>query len=175
MNEHPDTHLLDAACSGDIESYGELCRRYYPPLVAIAYAVLGDHHAAEDAAQETFARALVRLRDLRKRSRFGSWLGRICRNVARDMAKARARQVAAGDLAEVPDEGDCEHQNHAVLKAIGRLRAPAREVIVLRYYQNLSYERIGAVLGLSKAAINGRLIRARRKIARYLRNLGEMT
>ncbi len=47
-----------------------------------------------------------------------------------------------------------------------------REVVILRYYNNCSYEQISAVLGLSKMMINGRLTRAKRKLARYLRRRG---
>ena len=48
------TELVDNAINGDIESYGRLCREYYTPMVSIAYALLGDHHLAEDAVQEAF-------------------------------------------------------------------------------------------------------------------------
>ena len=44
-----------------------------------------------------------------------------------------------------------------------------REVVILRYYNGCSYEQISAVLGLSKMSINGRLTRAKRKLAKYLR------
>jgi DNA-directed RNA polymerase specialized sigma24 family protein len=43
---------------------------------------------------------------------------------------------------------------------------------VLRYYNNLSYERIGAILGISHAAINGRLARTKQKMAKYLKQNG---
>ena len=59
MRERLETDLIEAAASGDIESFGKLCDRYYSVMVAISYSILGDHQLAEDAAQEAFARALA--------------------------------------------------------------------------------------------------------------------
>ncbi len=52
--------------------------------------------------------------------------------------------------------------------AIDRLPASMKEVVILRYYDNCSYEQISAVLGVSKMTINGRLTRAKRKLAKML-------
>ena len=172
MQNDQDRELVEAAVAGDIESFGELCRRYYPAMAAVAFAVVGDHQLAEDAAQESFARALVNLRRLRNKSRFAPWLAAICRNVAKDMLSAKTRHIHTEDLSQVADKND-EGDNHdAIRRAIGQLPDAAKELIVLRYYQNLSYERIGAILGTSPTAINGRLARAKRKMECYLRKNG---
>lgn len=68
--------LVKATLHGDLECYGTLCTEFYAPMVAVAYAVLGDHHLAEDVAQEAFARALVNLRRLKEPAKFGAWLAR---------------------------------------------------------------------------------------------------
>jgi len=60
----------------------------------------------------------------------------------------------------------------AVREAISKLSASARELIFLRYYDGMSYEQISAVLGVSEQAINGRLRRAKKKMADYLRRNG---
>ena len=59
-----------------------------------------------------------------------------------------------------------------VRRAIEQLPTAANELVVLRYYDKLPYEQIAAVLGTSPAAINGRLLRAKRKMANYLRKNG---
>lgn len=74
MQDELDRELIEAAVSGNLESFGELCRRYYAAMVAIAYVALGDHQLAEDAVQESFARALVRLRSLKDGAKFASRL-----------------------------------------------------------------------------------------------------
>ncbi len=161
--------LVQAAQAGDLDSFGTLCDRYYAPLVAVAYSVLGDHQLAEDAAQEAFARGLTNLRRLKDTGKFAPWLAQICRNVAVDMARARQRTANTEGAAKAVEN----HRNDAVVQfvrtAIDHLPASMKEVVILRYYNHCSYEQISAVLGLSKMTINGRLTRAKRKLAKYLR------
>jgi len=166
--------LIEAARAGDLDSFGKLCERYYVPMVAVAYNVLRDHQLAEDAVQEAFARGLVSLRKLREPAKFASWLGRICRNAAVDMVRNRPPQAGSDNLTPVADPGEDESTIRAVREAIDRLPAALREVVILRYYNDCSYEQISAVLGLSKMSINGRLTRAKRKLAKYLRRQGAL-
>ena len=172
MQDNLERQLVNAAVDGDIESFGELCRRYYGPMVAIAYSVLSDHQPAEDAAQESFARALVNVRKLKNRARFAPWLAAICRNVAKDMVAVKARRANVADLSQAASGSEHNENGMLIRRAIEQLPAPARELVVLRYYNNLSYEEIGSVLGISKASINGRLTRAKRKMADYLKRNG---
>jgi RNA polymerase sigma-70 factor (ECF subfamily) len=141
-------------------------------LVAVAYSVLRDHQLAEDAAQEAFARGLVSLRKLKEPAKFAPWLARICRNVAIDMMRNRPPQVSAEDLTPPHDSGPEGPTAEIVREAVAKLPDPLREVTVLRYYSDRSYEQISAVLGLSKMTINGRLTRAKRKLAKYLCRTG---
>jgi RNA polymerase sigma-70 factor (ECF subfamily) len=170
--QEPDTTLVEAAIDGDAESFTELCRRYYPAMVAIAHAVLGDRHLAEDAAQEAFTKAAVRLPQLRRKNKFAGWLAAICRNAARDIARRTEDLHSIDELSIAAHEWDREDDADIVRQAISRLSASTRELVFLRYYDGLTYERISAVLGLSQQAINGRLRRAKRKIADYLRRNG---
>jgi RNA polymerase sigma-70 factor, ECF subfamily len=168
----PERNLVEAAVGGDIESFGELCGRYYTVMVAVAYAVLSDHQLAEDAAQESFARALVRIKSLKNRAKFPSWLAAICRNVARDMVAAKSRQISTEALSQAAEKDNGDENVLAIRRAIEQLPDASRELVVLRYYNNLSYEQIGSILGISPAAINGRLARAKRKMTCYLRKNG---
>jgi RNA polymerase sigma-70 factor (ECF subfamily) len=172
MAEKPDSVLVEAAINGEVDSFTELCKRYYPAMVAIAHSAIGDRHLAEDAAQQAFAKAAVELPQLRNRSRFASWLSVICRNAAKDIVQSRrAREnyeLFSATANGPPDDDVSEH----VREALNRLSAAAREVIFLRFYDGLSYEQMSAVLGMSEQAVNGRLRRAKRKLANYLRHKG---
>ena len=172
MTDKLHKELVEAALDGDIDSFGELCSSYYNTIVAIAYSVLTDHHLAEDAAQEAFARALKNLSKLNEKKKFAPWLARICRNVANDMAKAKSRQTNTEDLSQLQDSQSEELDNQIIKQAIGRLSLSEREIIVMRYYNNFSYEQMSDVLSISKPAINGRLNRAKRKVAKYLKSNG---
>ncbi len=172
MPDKSETKLVEAAVGGDIESFGKLCRRYYGPMVAIAYSVVSDHQLAEDAAQESFARALVSLRKLKNQTRFAPWLAAICRNVAKDMVATKVRQINTDDFSKMAKDNDHNENTSLIRRAIEQLPVSAKELMVLRYYNGLSYEEIASVLGISQAAINGRLTRAKRKMAKYLRRNG---
>ena len=172
VTEKLQTELVEAALDGNIDSFGQLARRYYASMVAVAYSILADHQLAEDAAQEAFARALTSLSKLRKPDKFAPWLAQICRNVAKDMVAAKSRPINPRDLSGAPDSNKPDDSIEVVRRAIEQLNVSAREVIVLRYYNGLSYEEISSVLGISRATINGRLTRAKRKMAKYLKRDG---
>ena len=172
MQQEPDLTLVERACSGDTDSFTELCRRYYPAMVAIAHSIIDDRHLAEDAAQQTFAKAVRKMLHLKNKTKFVAWLAAICRNVAIDLANSRDRLQNAGDLSMIAAESQENDVSDAVKKALNKLSASAKEVIFLRYYDGMTYEQISAVLGVSEQAINGRLRRAKKKMASYLRHSG---
>jgi RNA polymerase sigma-70 factor (ECF subfamily) len=172
VTQKPDTALVEAAVNGVAEGFTELCQRYYPAMVAIAHSILGDRHLAEDAAQQAFAKATVKLPQLKKESRFGNWLAVICRNVAKDIARRTENFNSTDDLSAIEAKSNNDETTEVVRQAISRLPSSARELVFLRYYDGMSYEQISAVLGISEQAINGRLRRAKKKLAGYLRRNG---
>ena len=173
MADPGDDILVRRALRADPQSFGELCSRYYPSLVAVADSVLLDHHLAEDAAQEALAEACRQLAKLKKPERFGSWVAAICRNVAKDMLRERRRQNEP--VADCPaQECDClQDDRKAVLdEALRQLPQHLREVILLRFYNQMSYEQMARVLGATEQMIDGRLRRAKKRIAAYLARKG---
>ena len=169
MRQKSDSALVDAAVNGDSDSFTELCRRYWPAMVAIAHSILGQTDLAEDAAQQAFANAVRKLPQLKSKDRFGKWLAAICRNAALELYSKRHKVKIISNLSEMPVEQSRNDAKEAVRKAIAGLPARAREIIFLRYYDGMTYEKISAVLGISEQAINGRLRRAKKKIKLYLR------
>ncbi len=172
MTQKPDTTLVRSAIKGDAEGFTELCQRYYPAMVAIAHSVLGDRHLAEDAAQQAFAKAVVKLPQLKKENRFAGWLAVICRNIAKDIARRTEKLHSTDDLSTVAAKSSDDETAEVVREAISKLSASARELVFLRFYDGMSYEQISTVLGISEQAINGRLRRAKKKMAGYLRSNG---
>ncbi len=164
--------LVEAAQNGHLESFAALYELYYSSMVALAYAVLADIHLAEDAAQEAFAIACRDLPNLKSKDKFAAWLAGICRNVARQMQRSKGRLIALGDSPPAENKNEEDNRRDVIRQAVWKLRAVDREPVVLRYYDNMSYEQIASVLDISVQAVNGRLIRAKRKIAKYLKNNG---
>jgi RNA polymerase sigma-70 factor, ECF subfamily len=171
-NREPDKVLVERAKAGEGDSYTVLCERYYPAMVAIGHAIVGDRHLAEDAAQQAFAKAAVHLPRLKRGERFGAWVAAICRNAARDVGRANAAFRDRQKQARPEARSGSDETSEAVRAGLMQLEPAGREVIYLRYYDGLSYERISAVLGISEQAINGRLRRAKKKLANHLRHAG---
>lgn len=164
--------LVEAAQGGCLDSFGALYQRYHNPIVALAYAQLGDKHAAEDAAQEAFAVACSDLASLRDREKFGAWLGGICRNVTRQIIRKRSRPIPV-PTEPLNERGPEDNERwEAVRQAVWKLEPAERELIVMRYFNGFSQARISEVLDLTPSAVNGRLVRAKRKVAQWLKRDG---
>lgn len=173
MTNAEDDILVRRALQADPESFEQLCRRYYSPLIAVADSILLDRHLAEDAAQEALAHACRQLPKLKEPGRFGAWAAAICRNVAKDMLRDRLRQREP--------TGDCEPQGSApsedtrsevLAAALHQLPQRLREVVFLRFYDGMSYEQMAKVLGATPQSIDGRLRRAKKQIAAFLKTKG---
>lgn len=172
VSREPDIVLVKAAAEGNVESFTELAARYYTPMVAIAHSIIGDRDLAEDAAQECFARAAVKLTQLKDYGKFAGWLAAICRNEAKDIARLESNNRNTEKLSEITIESNHNESSEIVKNALGKLSASSREVIYLRYYDGLSYDKISEVLGISEQAINGKLRRAKKKLAQILKHEG---
>ncbi len=88
------------------------------------------------------------------------------------MARSTETLRSDVDLSMIAAESKQDGVVEAVREALGKLSASGREVVFLRYYDGMSYEQISVVLGISEQAINGRLRRAKKKMADYLRRSG---
>jgi len=174
MTEPEDQNLVRRALEAAPESFGRLCRRYYPSLVAVADSILLDHHLAEDAAQEALAAACRQLPKLKKPDRFGSWVGAICRNVAKDMLRERQRQRKPVEMCHSNDcDGEQDDDQKTLLaEAVKQLPDHLREVVFLRFYNEMSYRQMAGVLDATEQSIDGRIRRAKKKMAIYLKKAG---
>jgi RNA polymerase sigma-70 factor (ECF subfamily) len=171
VKEHEETILVQAASKGDADSFSRLCERYYSAIVAIAYSQLADRGLAEDAAQEAFFVAFRDISKLKNANHFCRWLASICRNISSDMAKARLRDklVPIEDcVLSTNDDSKKDSYDEVVRGIIAKLPVKAREVIFLKYYNQMSYQEISKLLGISQEAVNGRLRRAKKIIAKEL-------
>lgn len=143
---------------------------YGPMLVGTCTALLGDAHLAQDVVQETFIRAYQH----RGRFRGGSekaWLTRIAVNLCRDQQRSKwfrlvDRRVPVEELAlPAPQSGGTAGQLYA---AVQSLPDAYREIILLRYYQDMSMGDIAQALRLTPSSGYRRLQKARQLLKRKL-------
>ncbi len=151
-----------------------LFREHGLSLVRLAVLLTGDQAAAEDVVQDAFLgfqRALPRLRDQDKAlSYLRASVLNGCRSVLRSRGRVQPRReeddrpVSSAEAAVI-----AEQDRRLVLAAVGRLPVRAREVLVLRYYLDLPYEEIAAVLGVTKGTVSSTISRALAALGRDLK------
>jgi RNA polymerase sigma-70 factor, ECF subfamily len=159
---------------GDTAALEELVRRHRDTAYRVALRICLDASEAEDIAQEGLVRAWRSLQRFRGDAAFSTWLYRIVTNLALN-AISRRREQPTSELPEPPGPdldpagrvADRERLTVA-LAALADLTAEQRACYVLREVEGLGYAEIGAVLGLSLAAVKGRLFRARAELAAAL-------
>jgi len=168
VQEEADEALVARCRNGDGEGFAALVRRYERPVFNLAFRMLGDREDARDVAQAAFLKALESLHRFDARFRFFSWLYRIAMNEALDVLGRRGRQTELTDVHAADDDPMRDAQSAdlgaRVRFALGELSPDHRAVLVLRHYQELSYEEIGRVLELTDATVKSRLFEARERL-----------
>lgn len=168
------TRELLAACRrGDPRALEELVRRTHRRVYALAHRLVGDPHEAEDVSQEAYLRMFRGLEGFREEARFETWMHRIVTNTAFNQLRRRGR---FGELLEddaldvaVPDASEPAASDRDELeRALARLPAGQRAVIVLKDVYGLSCREIGSELGIEEGAVKVRLHRARKRLRREL-------
>lgn len=123
---------------------------------------------AEDATQETFLRAFKQVSKLRSQEALGGWLRRIAHNVCVDMIRKNRVRATTGDVNAVVASVDETTEPPPLLDALRELDEPYREVILLHYYEKMTYDQMAAWLGVARSTVNDRLSRARQQLRKML-------
>jgi len=182
LADDSDDQFVLRTVSGDPTAFVTLVDRYKRAAYSLAYRLLGNAADAEDAAQETFVRAYTRLSSYQIGSRFGSWLLSITSHWCIDfLRRRRAVSLEELEVRPIADETS-DHPESLALQSERRdevqrwlvgLPAPYRSVLILRYWQDLSYIEISQTTGLPVSTIRMRLFRARQLLAKQ--RVGERT
>ncbi len=182
--------LIRAAQRGNLDAFNELVLTYQHRIYNLAYRILGDPAAAEDATQETFIAAYRKIGSFRGGS-FISWLLRIVANRCYDELRRQKRRPSI-PLEEI-DVGE-EEANPALINggespeeraeraelarflqaAITTLPPDQRMVLVLSDVEGLSYAEIAATVGVPVGTVKSRLARARARLRDLLQERGEL-
>lgn len=173
--------LVASARNGDEAALREIYRTYREPVWALAVSLMGDPLQAQDVVQVVFFKVFRGLAGFRRRSSLYTWITRIARNECRSCLRRRqapavpleailgSRFEADGDR----DSADRQARADLLRDAVGRLPFKLREVVVLKYQEDLSYEEIGTILRCPPGTVASRLNRALAELEARLRPLGE--
>jgi RNA polymerase sigma-70 factor (ECF subfamily) len=169
--------VIEACRRGEPDAFAALFEANKDRVYSIALRYSGDESEAMDIAQETFLKLLSQIQTFRGEARFESWLYRLVVNACLDRQRGRRRLVPVmeglfdffRDAREsaLQDLMRAETREH-VQRAVGRLAPEQRIVVVLRYTEGLSYDRIAEILGCSAGTVASRLNRAHKLLERRL-------
>ncbi len=172
----PDADTLEGCRRGDPEAQRRVFERYKDRVFSIAFNFLkGDDAGAQDITQEVFVKVFRAAKSFRQDARLSTWLYRITANACMDEMRKRRRVVLFGDVPPQLSPAVAQHEpaelDPDVKAALGRLTPKLRIAVLLRYFDDLSYDEIADALDVSAGTVASRLNRAHRFLARELEHL----
>jgi RNA polymerase sigma-70 factor, ECF subfamily len=177
MSIRSDRELLSEMADGDELAFAALYNRHKETVYAFCVKMLQDRIMAQDVLQDVFFKAFQRRDQLREVESLKAWLLRVARNRCLNLLRDNRRTSHLGEEegAVIPSTlptplAEMVHSEQVVLlnECLRALSPPYREVIVLREYQNLSYEDIADVTDTTVSSVKSRLFKARRKLSELL-------
>ena len=171
-----DGELVRQTLAGQAQAYEELVRRWAGRVTALCHGKLGRADTAEDMAQEALLRGYRSLGSLAEPEKFGAWLCGIAVRACLDWLKAKERRqipfsVLGADrnpeqfMSGRPESDGCALERaeelQRLMAEVEALPEDYREVVMLYYYEDVTYRELAQTLGVSPATINARLTKAR--------------
>lgn len=172
-----EAQWVQQAQQGDRVAFANIVEAYQGPIFNLCYRMLGDRVEAEDAAQEAFIRAFLKLGSYDPARKFSSWLFSIASHYCIDRLRKRKVQLVSWD--ELPPSQwnpvDAKPQPEAVMvnvetsqelrDLLDTLPSEYRAAVILKYWHEMPYEEIAETLETTVSAIKSRLFRARKMMA----------
>lgn len=181
MTERTDEEIALAVQQGDAESFGDIIDRYETKLKRYARKFLNTNHEIDDLVQDVFIKSYTNIQSFNIKLRFSPWIYRIAHNTFVNELKKKERRgfnffdadlifphLAANETADgeiLDEEVSLEIDN-----LIENLPSKYREVIVLHYFESLSYQEISDVLHIPTTTVGVRMTRARTKLKEFYKS-----
>lgn len=178
--------ILDFQLNNTIKAYELLVQRYKNPLINYVYRFLGDYEACVDIVQETMIKVYRNKDSYKSIAKFSTWIYTIAGNLARTEYQRRKRRNVFSinsireddETFDIPDESmrpdvitDSGIKNEIIQKALLKVSAAYREMVILRDIQELSYEEIAEVTGISVGTVKSRINRGRAQLQKMLKGI----
>lgn len=182
-----DEQIVQRALTGDAEAFGEIVTRWERRIFALAFGMLGREEDARDATQETFLAAFRNLRAFRGEAKVSSWLHRIAINQC--ITRQRRAKVRSESALETEEEKkparfaaplhysparvvEGIERTAAVRRAVNSLPIDLRQVVVMKEFEELTFQEISDALDLPLSTVKSRLYTALKQLQMRLQKFG---
>lgn len=188
MELYSDTYYIRRVLAGDTACFACLIDRYGQPIHALILKIVRNPEDAEELAQDTFLKAFKSLGSFKGDCGFATWLYRIAYNTALSALRKRRPEYLTIDddaIERISDEAieeqvigqleesGLEERLQELERAMARLQAEERALLLLYYWQEKSVDEIAGITGLSAANVKTKLFRTRKKLFVILKTMEE--
>jgi len=167
-----DPVLFEQMRNGNANGLTQLYRRYSGRVLRYCISLLNDRDRSEDIVQNVFLKLHTSQQTIRDGQTLQSWLFTVARNEAyNELAKKKSVELTEALVWEGESPDDellSKERKELVHTVLQRLHLPFREVILLRVYEQMSYEEIAAITGTTIPSVKSRLFKARKALVRNL-------
>jgi RNA polymerase sigma-70 factor, ECF subfamily len=182
MDQKTEADIIARVLGGERQAYSLLVEEYKGPIYNLAFRMTRNLEDADDLAQETFLQAYRKMGRFDRRKIFFTWLYTIGLNIIRNHLKKKLRESkqktddrtfqGAHGAADNGIEGNLAAVDEIVRLEDGLQELPVdlREAVILRFYQELSFEEISAVSGASVSAVKMRVYRGIERLKKLMGN-----
>jgi RNA polymerase sigma-70 factor (ECF subfamily) len=187
MTSTEENQIVERVLKGEREAFATLIDAYKGAIFNLAFRMTDSYQDADDLSQETFTKAYRNLRQFDPQKRFFTWIFTIGLNLIRNHLKKHGREMTRENAARSSpeagiDQGVQTERNIMQAQEISRLdiclqKLPAdlREAVVLRFYQDLSFEEIATISDASLSAVKMRVYRGLEQLQQLMNKFGDMT
>jgi RNA polymerase sigma-70 factor (ECF subfamily) len=177
MDKQEDNIVIEQILAGNARLFETLVKKYQKQVFNLAFRMLGLREEAQDVAQSAFVKAYENLGSFNFESKFFSWIYRIAINECINAQKRQARfenadenniETLATNCSDAATDLEDKEQTVIINKAVTELRDDYRALIILKYYDNFSYEEIAQTLEIPVGKVKSRLFSARQSLKEKL-------
>ena len=193
MNQLTDEELFKLFQNGDNKSFDKLMIKYQDRITTFIYMYVGDQDLAEDLAQDTFARVIIKKSTYNEKAgaKFSTWMYTIAKNAAFSalrkksgrktdaFSEIKAGEDQVGKPIEIADSSEnpedkmmAEFKKNEIYQNLSLLSEEFKIIMILRDIQELSYDNISIILEVPIGTVKSRLNRARLKLLDILKEKG---